>query len=317
MKWTKEACKKAVEDCTTKTELKKKWPGAYMAIKTNGWHELFDKLVDRRKIVSKEVAQKRAKNKTKWTKPECMKAALKCKTMREFRADYPKEYRASYKHGWLEEFTWLEKNVPEKNVCIYAYIFSELKTVYVGLTNNTKRRDKDHRRDFKYSRKDKTSAVYKFCQKNNLNVPNMTILKSNLPADTDGRYWEDYYVKKFKIEGWTLLNIAPTGANASIGSNATTLTKEECYRLSLDCTSRYEFERKHHREYQKSWREGWLDEFEHLIPKHTKWTNDLIWNEVYKHNSCAEFHKLSRNAYNAAWSRNMLSEIKAYYDKRA
>lgn len=317
MKWTKEACKKAVDDCTTKTELKKKWPGAYMAIKTNEWYELFDRFVDRRKFVNKETAQKRANKLTKWTKPECMKAALKCKTMREFRADYPKEYRASYKHGWLEEFTWLEKNVPEKNVCIYAYIFSELKTVYVGLTNNTKRRDKDHRRDFKYSRKDKTSAVYKFCQKNNLNVPNMTILKSNLPADTDGRYWEDYYVKKFKTEGWTLLNIAPTGANASIGSNATTLTKEECYRLSLDCTSRQEFFEKHRPAYGKSWREGWLDEFIHLIPKHTKWTNDLIWNEVYKHNSCAEFHKLSRNAYNAAWSRNMLPEIKAYYEKRA
>lgn len=300
-KCTYEYCKKVVETCTTIQELYEKDNSVYAAIHRHGWKELLNGLVNRFKQITDE------------TKIKCREAAEKCKTLNEYRTKYPNEYASSLRHGLLPEFDWLEKNMPEKNVCIYAYEFPALKTVYVGLTNNPKRRNGEHNGK---GGKRKTT-VYKFCQKNNLSVPDMKILISDLPADTEGRYWEDYYVKKFKTEGWTLLNIAPTGSNASIGTNASKLTKKECYILSLDCTSRKEFQQKHRTAYLKSLEYGSMVEWSHLKPQRNKWTDDLIWEEVYKYNSYTDFYKQSKTkAYHAAGRRGLLPEIKAYYTQK-
>lgn len=296
-KWTKEACYEAVKDCATKIELREKYPSVHSTIYRNGWKDLFDGLDGRRER----------------TKEECRESALRCKTLAEFKRDYSKECRSSYRHGWLDEFTWLEKNVPEKNVCIYSYEFPNLKTIYIGLTNSPKRRDGEHRG------KDHNSTVYKFCQEYNFETPEMKILKKNLPVDPDGRYWEDYYVKKYKKEGWNVLNIAQTGSNGSIGTNATKWTpdliwkevyKYNSYRdfLNLTKDTAYRAARKY----------DMLSEirayFGMEIIECIKWSPSLIWNEVYKYNSYTDFFKTK--AYYAAWRKGIIPEIKAYYEKR-
>lgn len=299
-KWTYETCKKAVEKCASKKELREKYPSASTIIYNNGWKELLDELDGRREH----------------TKEECMEAALKCKTLVEFKRDYNKEYRSSYRNGWLAEFTWLEKNVPEKNVCIYSYVFPTLKTIYIGLTNNPKRRDSEHRG------KDGNSAVFKFTQEHNIQVPKMTILKSGLPADPDGRYWEDYYVKKYKTDGWNVLNIAKTGATASIGTNAIKwspdLIWEEVYKYNIftdfvNLTKNTAYRAARNFDMLSEIRTYYGLEILQCI----KWTPDLIWEEVCKYNSYKNFRTQSKKAWGAARIRGLLPEIKTYFEKRA
>lgn len=297
-KWTYEDCKKAVEDCTTKQELREKYPSVHTIIYNKGWKDLFNLLDGRREH----------------TKEECMEAALKCKIMREFRADYPKEYRSSYRHGWLDEFTWLEKNIPVEKVCIYSYEFSTLKTIYIGLTNNPKRRDSEHKG------KKGNSTVYKFCQKHNLEIPEMKILISDLPVDPEGRYWEDYYVKKYKTEGWNVLNIAQTGPNGSIGTNATKWTPDSVWEEVYKYNSYTNFmTQSRDTAYRAARKYGMLSEIKTYygleVIQVKKWTPDLIWNEVYKYNSYTDFFKTK--AYYAAWRKGIIPEIKAYFEKRA
>lgn len=305
LKYTREVCYKIAQDCKTKAEMRRKNQRAYCVAWKNNWFDDYDWFVDGRELAGYE--------KRIWDEPRCREAALKCKTLKEFQTKYHEAYKASWKYGYLDKFTWLEVSKTKWNVDIYAYIFPTLKTVYVGLTNDKDRRNREHHGG------QKTSAVFRFVQKYNLQIPDMTILKSEIPADPDGRYWEDFYVKKYKTEGWNVLNTAKTGTHASLGTMNRKLTKKKCYELSLDCTTRNEFRKKHNTAYQKSLREGWLDEWEHLGPPRTglKCTIEEIMNKVYKFENFSDFRKQAKNVYNLAWYKGLIPEIKAYYEKRA
>lgn len=92
----------------------------------------------------------------KWNKEKCLECAKKCRTKLEFRVNYPNAYRACWRNKWFNEITWFEPtnysiNYSCKEYVVYAYEISILNFVYVGLTKNIKRRDKEHRNGSKHS----------------------------------------------------------------------------------------------------------------------------------------------------------------------
>ena len=82
---------------------------------------------------------------------------------------------------------------------IYAY--EELKThsVYVGLTNNINRRDKEHRN------KIFNDSLFRFCKQNDVDIPVVKILKSNLTSTTARKYEYEFW-HKYKEDGWNMIN---------------------------------------------------------------------------------------------------------------
>lgn len=45
----------------------------------------------------------------KWTRENCYKAALECKTNTEFQTKYPSAYHKSIKNGWKKDYTWFKQ----------------------------------------------------------------------------------------------------------------------------------------------------------------------------------------------------------------
>lgn len=295
-KLTREYCEKVVSTCTTIKELMEKDKSVYNAIRSHYYLDLLDRLEGRRP--------------QKHTKETCREAALKCKTMNEFYTDYQNEYQASMRFGILSEFDWLKKNEPKEKVCIYCYEFPAIKTIYIGLTCNPKRRNKDHHG------KARETTVHKFCRENGYDIPDMKILMSDLPAKTKGRRMEDKYVKKFRAAGWNVLNIAPTGPTGSIGSNAEKWTPELIWKEVYKYTLYTDFITLSEKAYAAASSRGMLPEIKNYYGNKSpaaEWTDDLIWKEVYKYNIYREFQTQSEKAYIAALRRGMLPEIRSYF----
>lgn len=157
-------------------------------------------------------------NAKKWNKDTCRQEALKYKYANDFRLHAPGALNVAKRNGWYVEYTWLkhlpakEDDYTQKTRCIYAYVFEDSHSVYVGLTNSPKRRDWEHR-----SGKSK-SPVYAAAQNQSCIIPPQIILEKEIPTEQSGereKYWVDFY----KEAGWLLLNRAKTGAReSSIGA---------------------------------------------------------------------------------------------------
>lgn len=82
----------------------------------------------------------------------------------------------SKKNGWLKSYTWLKRkseiDITQNLWCVYVYLIDQ-KYVYVGLTNDIKRRDYEH----KNSKKD---HFFNFCEENNLKIPKYKLIKENI-----------------------------------------------------------------------------------------------------------------------------------------
>ena len=303
-KYTKEICFEIAIGCKTKTEMKKKNPRAYIVSINNNWIKDYTWFVN---------------GCIDYTKEMCFEIAKKYKTVKEFRKKNEYVYRLTLKNGWFDNYTWftrMDAFEARKNDNVYGFFFNEIHTVYIGRTINIEQRSEYH-----YTKEG--SAVYKFAKQNNIQIPEITVLESGLTLD-EGLEKEDYYVNKYREEGWTVLNKAKTGKRSgSLGSlGSYKLTRKKCYELSLDCKTRTEFAKKHQTAYAKSKRKGWIEDFKHLAMPSIggtvwKWTDSRILEEANKYDTYSDFRKQSRKAYQAAIKRGLLSEIKAYYDKRA
>ena len=246
-KWTREACYEEAKKYKTRSEFHKMNSAAYNAAWENGWLDDYYWFVDGRKLAGK--------NKTKYTEEKCREIALQCKTLKEFRTKYPSAYYRARVMGWIKDYYWLERQASideRKTDNVYAYLFTEFNSVYIGRSVDasiTNRRS--------HHRTDKGSTVYKFSHKNNIPIPEMTVLESGLTLE-EGLEREDYYVNKYREEGWTVLNKAKTGKKSgSLGSMGRgRLTKEKCYELSLLCKTRGEFAEKYPSAYQKARKMG-------------------------------------------------------------
>lgn len=181
--------------------------------------------------------------------------ALKYKTVGEFQKYAAGAYDATFRHdGWIDTFTWFERaKNPFSNEMdsVYAYFFTELNAVYVGRTINTNNRNKEH-----HTR----GTVFNFAKANNIDVPLMTILESNLSLD-DGLIKEDFYVQKYRNEGWNVLNIAKTGKRSgSIGGIGHKWNKDEdIINEGKKYSSRWDFHEKNRYVYEKAKQRKLLD----------------------------------------------------------
>lgn len=183
-----------------------------------------------------------------------------CSTLREVREKYRGVYDAMCRYKLLDKYPNLKR---ETNVFIdtkhfvYAYCFEETKTVYVGLTMDIERRNREHLKNLCDN-----SSVYKYAKNNNIPIPEVKILKENLTPNESAE-WEDFYVKKFRRDGWNVLNKAKTGvlcgSLGTIGNDK--LTRSYCYREAQKYTILKDFRKFSNTAYQKACAKKWLDDY--------------------------------------------------------
>lgn len=234
--------------------------------------------------------------------------ALQCTTLSEFIKKSKSAYTICKRNGWIDLFYWLKRgeNLKESKCDnVYAYIWDDLKTVYIGRTINVKLRHKSHTTD-------KNSSVFKFAQQRNVKIPKMTILEKRLTL-LDGLKKENYYVNLYKNKGWNVINIAPTGiSSGSLGSLGRKWTKRKCYEEAKKYNTLIEFRNNSVVAYRVAREKGYIDSYSWLKRK-TKpsnyWNKENCYNEAKKYDTKMDFRKNCRSAYEISLKNGWLSDF--------
>ncbi len=199
--WTKEHCAEVALLCNSRNEFEESYCGAY----NRAWKE---KWVD-------EICLHMKSKINMWTKERCQDVALKCNSRNEFCKLYSGAYKAARINGWLDELCQHMKPMGNlRKRLVYSYEFSD-NYVYVGLTCNEKRRDTQHHNEI--------SPVKNHIIEFEL-TPIKKILSEGYVDASEAQGLENYWVDKYKNDGWNMLNAKKTGG---LGGNTLYWTKEK------------------------------------------------------------------------------------------
>ena len=306
-KWTYDACYNLAKECKTKKEFQEKSASAYRSALVNDWLKDYNWFLSTKEALRLTL---KTSTKIKWNYENCREAALKFKTLKDFRDNYRSAESMSRRKGWLKDFDWLSRSespYTDKMDNVYAYIFEEQNSVYIGRTINLKERDLAHRSSNK-------STVFKFALSLNIPIPEMTILEKDLTL-SEGLEKEDYYRNKYEQEGWNVLNIAKTGLNSgSLGSLGRKWTREICYEEAKKYKTLKEFTENSYNAYNAAYKNGWLDDYTWLETirnsKHEKgyWNYDRCFEEAKKYKTRKELQVGNASAYDSALRHGWLDD---------
>lgn len=151
-------------------------------------------------------------------KEHCIEEAKKYNNKWELNRKNSACYRKMLNNGWIDEIAneIYDNSIhymkyDEKINYVYAYIFENLKTFYVGRTNNIKRRDKQHRNGHRNTDGTITyDCIYNFAKEHNTDIPMPTILEEKLTAE-ESQLQEDYWKNEYIRIGYYTLNKGTTG----------------------------------------------------------------------------------------------------------
>lgn len=205
-----------------------------------------------------------------YTYKEVMDIAKSCKYASEFERKYGGAYNRARIMGWYDDITWFEPpeqykgNLETKNHFVYAYENLTEHVVYVGLTNDIKRRHREHSRPHKHK---KNTPVYEYFIAKGLVVPEPKILAQGLKP-MESKDIEDWWIQYYKDEGWNILNVAKTGkVSGSIGAYTRIWTIEALRLEASKYKTRKEFSKGSPSAYTTAYKKGILSSLK-LIDEH-------------------------------------------------
>lgn len=300
-KFTKEECILAAKPYNFIIDFITADPSMYNAARKNNWLE--------------EVCSHMYHRVKKWTYDMLVAEAKKYKHKIEFLRNAPGAYTAAYNNGWLEEICQHMDDLGDMyNRAIYAWEFPD-HHVYVGLTCDLNRREEQHLTD-------KNSPVYKHAKKTNLTP--VFVLKYDYVFVTEAKRLEGEVLNYYIDNGWKKLNTVKTGG---IGAVRELWNAESIERIAMTCKSRGEFMDTYPNVYRACSKKKLMYVLDKVFPKNIrvdksgkvfyphfrKWTDEKIWNEITKYESCTELMKNCRSAYRAAEKWGLLDKVKEYY----
>lgn len=184
----------------------------------------------------------------KYNKDICKSIALKYKTLKDFRTKDSGAYQYSQRKGYLSEFSWLIYGGKDSPRLVYKYQFQ--RAVYIGITINLDRRNKEHNTS-------PHSAVYQYSKNIGEKIPDPIVLENNIIGKNIARsretFWTNYYKNQTSLK---VLNKARPGA---LGSNFK-YTKNSWERLikNKGYSNINQLRKQDKSLYQVGYRQGWL-----------------------------------------------------------
>jgi len=250
-----------------------------------------------------------------WTEETLREETNKYKSRQEFRNKNKAAYSAAAKKklldilfdnhpnkGYSDKEEW-----QENSYVIYVYELTDFSSAYVGLTNNMKRRDRDHL----FDEKEKMSL---FCKENDISYPKYRILEENLTSK-EAQKQEEYWKNAYEKNGWKMFNITKTG---SLGAAATKWTKKVLQEEANKYKTRGEFKNKNASAYMSALKKGIIDE---LFKNHSNlgrtdkqmifryWTEEKLQEEANKYKTRGEFQNKNASAYQAAVKKKIIGKL--------
>jgi hypothetical protein len=276
-----------------------------------------------------------------YTESELRDIAKKCTTRGEFLKKHECAYKQARKLGpFITNTDGKEKNTygfynsitshmvvlnDLSKRLVYAFEFYDENgtpvAVYVGLTYNVEERKMAHETGISMGR-EKKSAVNKFMKEH----PTFTykfIEKTDYIGTREAQEIEYYLEKEYFMNGWDILNVAPTGSLGKTGKSLNQIKKELDYvydvvgiRTLKDLTNSKEYKKLY------SWVSEWglhdprnegylLGKFERMVNR--KKTDDELMDEVKKFKSYDDFLK-DEKLKEYIWDRKLSNNVKDYFD---
>lgn len=284
--WTKEKCRKEALKYTSRKKFALGSGSACVVAKRKKWMD--------------EICQHMNEKYYDWTCESCAKEALKYNSRSSFQRQSGGAYNYARKKKILDNICSHMKYIGNRFMrLVYVYEFSD-NYIYVGLTHDIDERHKKRQLD-------SGDAVYKHIKKTGL-IPKLTFSKY-MHVDK-AKKMENDTVEKYKKDGYTILNIAKTGA---VGGGNLIWTFENCQKEALKYKTRTEFALKNNSAYNAVRRYGWIDKIcSHMIQNRKPsgyWTKDKCHKEAKKYNYKKEFENKSKTAYTKSLRNNWLNEF--------
>lgn len=283
-KWAdKEVCKREALKYKTRTEFQRCNDGAYTYALRHGFLDEICTHMELAHVV-------------KWNSKEaCHKEALKYNTRTEFENACCGAYTYALRHGFLDEIcSHMEVIGNMQKRCIYVFEFED-RSVYVGLTCNIRRRERDHLTS-------KKSSVFRHIESTGLK-PKLIIVHDYASKDVAG-ILEDETIKIYKKNGWQILNRVKAGA---LGTLPKKWTKERCLSTLKTCHSLSEFKVCFPGAYKSCLANNWMEDVYAVYPE--KYSLDEIRKEAAKYQYRQDFWRYSSDAYNSAVKQRVLEKI--------
>ena len=279
------------------------------------WYEKYFDFV----LLEKEKKEKIERKPPKFwdNKDNCFEEAKKYRNKKQLQNESYGCYMGLKRNGWYEEaaeaFYDLSIHYMDYSVkahFVYVYEIKELNTCYVGRTNNLTRRDKQHRKGIFSHGKIVYDNLYKFCKDNNVEIPNYKVLVEKIDAPTSQEQ-EEYWVNKYKEDGWNVLNKAAVGLG--VGSLGAVLkwTYEKCKEEAEKYVSRADFRKGNQSAHNAALKNGWIDEFHPVVKKENGYWNNFenCKEEASKYKTIREFAKNNAFAYHACLNNNFIDKL--------
>jgi predicted GIY-YIG superfamily endonuclease len=279
-------------------EFQKKDSSAYIVARNKGWID--------------DVSKHMTPLLNYWDYDNVERIAKKYKTKKEFMNDYGGAYNWALSHLTEDEFKKIFSHFNKignmHKRMIYVFEFPD-KSVYVGLTFNPDKRFNEHMNQI-------NSAVRKYVELTGLQPTFKKV--TDYMTQEDAVNSEEAVEKKYRNEGWKILNVKKTGALGSIIAkwNFDTVKDE-----ALKYKTRGEFSKKSPSAYGAAKKNGWYEKVTEHMPKSKTQKRDFedIRNVALKYKSPEEFREKDYGAYQAArkngWYEEVTKHMKRYGKK--
>ena len=306
--WNKEQLQKEANKYKTRSEFVKNNAYAYYkSLKMNILDELFKNHINNGYSDKQKISGY-------WTEERLQDEVNKYENRNEFNKNNIAAYCAASKknlidklfknhtnQGYMDKEEW-----KENSYVIYVYELEDFNSVYIGLTNDVKRRDKEHL----FDEKEKMAL---FCKENNIPYPKYKILEKDLKS-TEAQRQEKYWVEHYKNNGWGMFNIAKTGG---LGGGKK-WTKKSLQEEANKYKTIREFRKNNSAAYGAASKKKII---EILFKNHSNngysenqkikgyWTKERVQDESRKYKNRADFYTNNASAYNKALKINILNDL--------
>lgn len=198
----------------------------YNIINNNGWRELLEHM---------EFGMK---PKGYWTYEKCKEIALKYKSRSEFSKSKNDctAYSVICQNKWYELLNHIKRKMTLKKRHIYAYEFPQSNVAYIGLTCDIKRRHAQH---LGVEQNRKKSPVLSYIEKSG-EYPTFKVLTRRPLNEENAPKKEDECIKKYKQDGWVMLNKAKAGSLGGVYK----WKYDKIFEISKTCKTMKEFNKK-------------------------------------------------------------------------
>lgn len=234
-----------------------------------------------------------------WTYDKVKDEASKYTSRRDFEKGSVNAYRASKQHGWYHDVTsHMDYLGSLYRRAVYAWEFPN-NTVYIGLTDDTARREGEHLDP------EGRTAVSKFIKQTGLK-PILKIINDYTDVK-DAQNIEKCSINLYKSNGWNVLNKAKAGG---LGACKRTWTKENVEQEAKKYNTRSDFKKGNQSAYVIAVREGWMDDItKHMNYKQIQWTEDMLRDIASKYDNLTDFLTKEKKAHYAARRMGIYDDI--------